>query len=235
MRHLTQLRYHIDTAMKWAPFCSEVGALSEHTVQQVRQLTSMSRVLAPAVYVFSKRIENVIVAKERELRKDQVPGQAGHSVSSGSLIVDRGDFDAVSVIDGGGSVVSELDSNCGTQYADTVVTQDTPKNSSDVGNVQDINECLNLKSEDERRRWFYSQCLSAKLACSDEVRVKKLLISDLYTRVQAESVPVEQWVSWIRQLLSSGPEAPKPASAGTTAPSHALTRSLSGISTTSSA
>ncbi|CAK0882626.1 unnamed protein product [Prorocentrum cordatum] len=31
----------------------------------------------------------------------EVPGQAGQSVSSGSLIVDRGDFDAVSVIDGG--------------------------------------------------------------------------------------------------------------------------------------
>merc|ERR1719221_2212875 len=69
MRHLTQLRYHIDTAIKWTPGCSEIGALSDHTVQQVKQLTATSRVLAPAVYIFSKRIENVVVQKERELRK----------------------------------------------------------------------------------------------------------------------------------------------------------------------
>jgi hypothetical protein len=194
-------------------------------VQQVKQLTSMSRVLAPAVYVFSKRIENVIVQKERELRRDTTPGQAGQSVGSGSgsLVIDRGDFDTSSVIDGASSIVSELDSNCGTQYADTVVTQETPKNrgDSDVGNVQDINECLNLKSEDERRRWFYSQCLSAKLACSDEARVKKLLISDLYTRVQAENVPVENWVSWIKQQLS--PEGSSGGSGGTNPPSVAAT------------
>merc|ERR1719221_1162167 len=72
IRHLTQLRYHIDTATKWSVGCSEIGALSDHTVQQMRQLTATSRVLAPAVYIFSKRIENVVAQKERELRKVMV-------------------------------------------------------------------------------------------------------------------------------------------------------------------
>jgi len=202
MRHLTQLRYHIDTAIKWTPGCCEIGALSENTVLQVRQLSATSRVLAPAVYVFSKRVENAVVQKERELRKamlQQAPSLYRSLGSGIQLEADRDEL-ADSVIDVK-SVVSELDSDCGTQYAETVITQDGSGN--DVGNVQDANEYLSLKSEDEQRRWFYSQCLNAKLACSDKTKARKILISDLYAKVKQEAIPVDGWVPWIKAQLEA--------------------------------
>merc|ERR1719461_1278760 len=210
MRHLTQLRYHIDNAAKWQPGCSEIGALSQHTVQQVKQLTATSRVLAPAVYVFSKRIENAVVQKERELRRamtQQVsqPGRVGAAACDNEWD-DRDDRDTLvdSVVDVR-SVVSEMDIDCGTQYAETVVTQDGPDR-SDVGNMQDANDYLMLKSEDEQRRWFYSQCLTAKLACADKAKARKILISDLYAKVRASGLPMDQWVKWIKEQLSPNPE-----------------------------
>jgi hypothetical protein len=212
MRHLTQLRYHIDTAAKWVPGCSEIGALSDHTVQQVKQLTATSRVLAPAVYIFSKRIENVVVQKERELRKVMVQASAvksGHGGFDGVIPdIDRdGLADSVADVN---SIVSELDSDTGTQYAETLVTQDgQPVGNSDVGNMQDANEYLSLKNEDEQRRWFYSQCLTVKLACPDKARARKTLISDLYAKVREEGVSIENWVQWIRDQLM-----PEEASAG---------------------
>lgn len=199
MRHLTQLRYHIDTALKWSAGGSEIGALSEHTVLQVRQLTATSRVLAPAVYVFSKRVENAVVQKERELRKAMLQQS---SLARGNCTAVNLDFDREEMADSVAdvnSVVSELDSDCGTQYAETIVTQDGPGN--DVGNVQDANDYLQLKNEDEQRRWFYSQCLTAKLACTDKSRARKILISDLYAKVRTTGVPMDQWVQWIRSQL----------------------------------
>lgn len=208
MRHLTQLRYHIDTAVKWTPGCAEIGALSDHTVQQMKQLTATSRVFAPAVYIFSKRIENVVVQKERELRKlmMQSPTNIAGSPSGheGNIEIpfnaDR-DQTCDSIVEVN-SVVSELDSTTGTQYAETVVTQDqNPQGSADVGNVQDANEYLSMKNEDEQRRWFYSQCLTAKLSCADKSRVRKVLISDLYTRAKEDRIPVENWKQWIQEQL----------------------------------
>lgn len=200
MRHLTQLRYHIDTATKWVPGCSEIGALSDHTVQQVKQLTATSRVLAPAVYIFSKRIENVIVQKERELRK----GVSSLAKASSDGLMDTLDVTtgAMSLADAS-SIVSEMDSDCGTQYPETVVSQGSRKtDSADVGNVQDANDYLSLKNEDEQRRWFYSQCLTVKLSCPNQARARRTLISDLYSKVKAESVPIEGWVEWIRGQLA---------------------------------
>lgn len=229
MRHLTQLRYHIDTAAKWVPGCSEIGALSDHTVQQVKQLTATSRVLAPAIYIFSKRIESVVIQKERELRKAMVQNSAV-SKTSGTyeggifLDVDR-DVTAESVADVN-SIVSELDSDTGTQYAETQVTQDNgPGGSGDVGNLADANEYLSLKNEDEQRRWFYSQCLTVKLACPDKAKVKKFLISDLYTKVREDKVPIDGWVQWIKQQLAveDTDQAPGPAPAGRANAMHATT------------
>merc|ERR1719263_1413186 len=120
------------------------------------------------------------------------------------------------------SIVSELDSTTGTEYAETLVTQDnSPLGSTDVGNIQDANEYLSLKNEDEQRRWFYSQCLTVKLACPDKARARKTLISDLYAKVREECVPIEDWTRWIRQQLmpdeapgASGLEATLPVRSG---------------------
>merc|ERR1719379_2322659 len=134
-----------------------------------------------------------------------VQSSAGSKVTGGYdgaviLDVDR-DGMAESVADVN-SIVSELDSDTGTQYAETLVTQDgQPVGSGDVGNMQDANEYLSLKNEDEQRRWFYSQCLTVKLACPDKARARKTLISDLYAKVREEGVAIENWVQWIRQQL----------------------------------
>jgi len=182
----------------------EIGALSDHTVQQVKHLTATSRVLAPAVYIFSKRIENVVVQKERELRKVMVQSSAPKSAAvtyDGGMYLDieRDPLnDSVADVN---SVVSEMDSDTGTQCAETLVTQDGPSGTTDVGNVQDANEYLSLKNEDEQRRWFYSQCLTAKLACTDKARARKTLISDLYAKAKEERVPIENWVKWIKMQL----------------------------------
>mmetsp|Transcript_9211 Transcript_9211/g.29245 ORF Transcript_9211/g.29245 Transcript_9211/m.29245 type:complete len:463 (-) Transcript_9211:161-1549(-) len=229
MRHLTQLRYHIDTAVKWVPGCPEIGALSDHTVVQVKQLTATSRVLAPAVYIFSKRIENVVVQKERELRRAVVqqaaPAQGGPELHS-SLNISR-DEQTESVADVN-SIVSELDSDTGTQYAETQVTQESTSN--DVGNVQDANDYLSLKNEDEQRRWFYSQCLTIKLACPDKNRAKKTLISDLYAKVRAEDVPIEGWVQWIRSRLMPEEEPAEPGQAALHEGARAPAQSTRGSS-----
>eukprot|EP00927_Polykrikos_kofoidii_P065391 TRINITY_DN61147_c0_g1_i1.p1 TRINITY_DN61147_c0_g1~~TRINITY_DN61147_c0_g1_i1.p1 ORF type:complete len:444 (+),score=89.14 TRINITY_DN61147_c0_g1_i1:178-1509(+) len=206
MRHLTQLRYHIDTAAKWCPTSTQIGALSEYTVQQVKQLTKTSRVLAPAIYIFSKRIENVVVQKERELKRLQAEGSTTKEATThaGAVVLDiEHSVGAESVVDVS-SVVSGMNSDCGTQHPESVVTQDA---TNDVGNVKDANDYLSLKNEDEKRRWFYSQCLSIKLACPDKTRARKTLISDLYAKVREEAVPIEGWVQWIRnQLMCEGGE-----------------------------
>eukprot|EP00403_Amphidinium_massartii_P008023 CAMPEP_0178418616 /NCGR_PEP_ID=MMETSP0689_2-20121128/25182_1 /TAXON_ID=160604 /ORGANISM="Amphidinium massartii, Strain CS-259" /LENGTH=474 /DNA_ID=CAMNT_0020040019 /DNA_START=42 /DNA_END=1462 /DNA_ORIENTATION=- len=211
MRHLTQLRYHIDTAAKWTPGCPELGSLSDHTVQQVKQLTAMSRVLEPAVYIFSKRIENVILQKERELRKvgsSKPAGEADPKVDP--LRMDtRTSLASMGVPSALGSrgtdvnsIVGDLDSECGTNYVDTVVTQDAPGGTAtDVGNLQEADDSLSLKNEDEQRRWFYSQCLQQKLACADQTRARRILISDLYCQVRKENVPMQNWKQWIKQQM----------------------------------
>lgn len=212
MRHLTQLRYHIDTAAKWTPGCSEIGALSDHTLQQVKQLTATSRVLAPAVYIFSKRITNVVVQKERELRRlmSQTSQPKGFNVGGGNdnVIFDIENTVGCESVADVNSIVSELDSDCGTQYAETVVTQDGP--ATDVGNVQDANDYLNLKNEDEQRRWFYAQTLTVKLSLTDKTMARKILISDLYAKVKEEGVPIDGWVDWIRTQLMPEDGGAKP-------------------------
>lgn len=207
MRHFMQLRYHLDTAAKWAPGCSEIGALSTHTVVQVKQLTTTARTLAPAVYIFSKRIENIVIAKERELRRtllQAAPARAAAVTEGGPAAVARTGVLGLSMER---SSVAELDSDCGTQYTETLVTQEGPGGQGDVGNLQDAMDYLSLKNEDEQRRWFYSQCLTLKLACSDKTRARKTLISDLYGQVRAQDIPIESWVKWIKAQLI--PEEPK--------------------------
>mmetsp|Transcript_28137 Transcript_28137/g.52772 ORF Transcript_28137/g.52772 Transcript_28137/m.52772 type:complete len:354 (-) Transcript_28137:20-1081(-) len=197
-RHLTQLRHHISTALQWTT--DSTGLPSEQTAQQVKQLNSTARVLAPAVYVFSKRAEHCIVQKERALKKaSPVVSDTGGYQKFGfsdvplDLKVPPSRYKAES------TVVSELDSECGTMYADTIVTWDAP--STDVGNVQDVNDYWLMKSEDEQRRWFYSLCLSAKMSAKDQVNARKVLISDLYLKARAASLPIGSWATYITEAL----------------------------------
>lgn len=217
MRHLMQMKYHMDAALKWTPACPEIGLLSTHTVQGIKSLTSTAKVLAPAVYIFSKRIENVIVQKERELRKVMVqpavqtaPG--GLDQSRGGIGSYDGAYPSVETMELSedtqfevNSVNTNLDSDTGTQAMETQITQEGP--TGDVGNVQDADHLMNLKSEEDQRKWFYTQCLSVKLACADKVKARKTLISDLYAKVQAEQVPIGEWVDWMKAQLGPEPAA----------------------------
>merc|ERR550514_2673917 len=115
--------------------------------------------------------------------------EGGNAMASMDLTQDT-EMESVADVN---SVVSELDSDTGTQYAETQVTQEGPL--TDVADMQAANEYLNLKNEDEQRRWFYSQCLTVKLSCPDKTRARKTLISDLYTKVRAEHVPIENWTN----------------------------------------
>ena len=54
------------------------------------------------------------------------------------------------------------------------------------------------KSEEEQRRWFYSQCLNIKLSCPDKQKARKTLISDMYAQCREANIPPEQWVNWIK-------------------------------------
>mmetsp|Transcript_6670 Transcript_6670/g.11678 ORF Transcript_6670/g.11678 Transcript_6670/m.11678 type:complete len:468 (+) Transcript_6670:94-1497(+) len=220
MRHLTQLRYHIDTAAKWAPGSPELGSLSDHTIQQVKQLTQMARVLEPAIYVFSKRIENVILQKERELRKVGTAKPAAESEQRVTLRYERPDIGTPVQLSTGGdanSIVGDLESECGTNYVDTVVTQDAPGGTvADVAILQEADEYLSLKNEDEQRKWFYSQCLAMKLACPDQNRARRILISDLYCQVRKAGVPMQQWKQWIKQQMPDEPEGASSVPIGST-------------------
>lgn len=207
LRHLTQLRYHLDNALKWAPDAAFSGPAIEHTIQQVQQLASTARVLAPGVYVFSKRTEHILIRKERALKKAaQILYEDYRKPPSYSDIL-KGDIRIPTsrTSKAESTVVSEFDSECGTMYADTVITWDSP---ADVGNVQDVNEYLALKSEDQQRRWFYSQCLAAKMAAADKARARKILISDLYSKVKADGLPITNWMMFIQEQLMVGQLSP---------------------------
>jgi len=80
------------------------------------------------------------------------------------------------------------------------VTHETAQH-NDVGDMQTMADFLKMKDEDEQRKWFYSQCLTIKLACNDKNRARKVLISDLYTLVKEENIPLEGWHSWIQNHL----------------------------------
>jgi len=73
------------------------------------------------------------------------------------------------------SVISEMLSDAGTQYSETQITATFVDNISSAGANQDVanlkslqHDDLTSKSEEEQRRWFYSQCLNIKLSCPDK-------------------------------------------------------------------
>lgn len=208
-RHLVCLKYHIVAALQWSTGAPEARCMGDHTVKKVGELVAACRSLSPSVYIFAKRVENVIVQKERELRKSMADSSVPRTA-----IASRPE--EVGLEKTMGSFTTEIDSclsgnsATGTQTAETEVTE-VPSvvavvpNGANVANIRDANDLLELKSEVEQRHWFYSQCLSVKSSCPDKTRMRKALISDLYTQVRNENIPVGNWVQWIRtQLLPEG-------------------------------
>ena len=161
LRTWTNLKYHLDAALKWTVGCAELGAVSDHTVREVKMLTSTARHLAPQMYVFAKRIENIITLKIAELklaeqRAASPEAQAGADPSPAPLLaVDRpDDTDALDV-----QSVAEMNSDCGTNYQETHVTQ---SECGDVANLNDMKSISQQQNEDDARREFYSMCLAVE-------------------------------------------------------------------------
>jgi len=206
-RALTNLIYHINCAIKWYPGCAELGGLSGHTVQQIMHLATSAKHLSVSILALCKRVVQVVTQKEKELFLLQGAKSAGTMLGGG------GGYPGASM--GGGylkdddicgglevkSIVSELDSDCGTQYSDTNITYDTNAMQNDVGDILGVNDIMKIQDEDEQRKWFYSHCLSLKLKCSDKNRARKVLISDLYTQIKEENVPTSEWPNWILEHL----------------------------------
>lgn len=72
MRHLTQVRYHLDTALKWDIGCAEIGVLSDHTVNTLSGLVYSALSLVPQEYVIAKRVHTLVAMKEKFLREKAV-------------------------------------------------------------------------------------------------------------------------------------------------------------------
>jgi len=103
------------------------------------------------VYTFSKRIEDVVVQKERELRgameQQLSPSKDGDcEISSMDDEQDELNYPVADV----NSIVSVKDSDCGTQHVETTVTQGSPTNG--VGNLQEANDYLSLETAHEQQR-----------------------------------------------------------------------------------
>lgn len=222
MRQCTKLRYLIDTALNWAPGCVEIGPLSENTIQQVQQLTATSEGLNPALYAFSKRIQYYITQKDRALRKagTQRLIRFTQPISDAPSPCIRKELST--------STVHDLTTDSGTQCTETFGTQE--ELSSETDNQKTVN--LSFENEDEQRRWFYTHCLSAKLACNDQSRARKILISDLYSKVRADAIPVNTWANWITSQfgaddsLSTAPGTPGGASSSV--PTEVFRQQFSG-------
>jgi len=231
MRHLTQLRYHIDVAAQWTYGANQIGALSERTIEQVKQLTATSRVLAPAVYIFSRRVENMIMQKERELKKSLISVPPACTISprpltsrgpsSTSVVTATGasptalvagcplspdrkscDFDSFSETTtmAGSSFIDDFFSLCGTQSTEHP-TLDSPKLRS-FSQTALSQQTVGL-DDSELRSWFYYQCLSEKISRKNTIvgPGQTPLVSDLYSKVQKEKVPTQQWLQWMKLQL----------------------------------
>ena len=72
---------------------------------------------------------------------------------------------------------------------------------ADVGDLQAAEEALQQVSEDQLRRYFYSQCLKAKLQMSKAHPGQKVLVSELYE--EARGLPVARWRRFIKTQLES--------------------------------
>lgn len=249
MRHLTQVKYHLETAEKWTLISVDIGVLSEHTVHSLQSIVSSALTLVPGEYVIAKRVCTVVKAKEKFIRKVKIEkGELSARPEDRDLLA-NGDENAYYDDDDIAksevkSVVSEMVSDCGTQVTGTEVTQQSTfmrglqqevragtnapllnntGGSNDVANLNSLTSDMTAcKTEEEQRRWFYSQCLNIKLNCADKQKARKTLISDMYAQCRAEQVPMSEWIKWINAKFGNDTD-----SAGNTAGNPPLGGSMS--------
>lgn len=70
------------------------------------------------------------------------------------------------------------------------------------------------KTEEDQRRWFYSQCLQVKLAAPDKARARKILISDIYQEARDRKIPMEKWTMYINEKFGVVSRPVSPVSPG---------------------
>ena len=97
----------------------------------------------------------------------------------------------------GTRVIDEVHSDVGSD-ADSAVSS---QGSVDVAEMKDAEEALQAVSEDQLRRYFYSQCLKMKLLLPKTHPGQKVLVSTLYE--EARNLPVARWRRFIKMQLES--------------------------------
>eukprot|EP00392_Amoebophrya_sp_AT5.2_P000129 g129.t1 len=220
-RHLTQVKYHLEVAIGWSSVaCADIGVLSEHTVQSLGSIVSAALTLVPQEYVISKRVHTIVKEKEKFLRRLKI--DAGQLAMRPEDAEDIAEADEDDKADGGKSEVTsvvEMTSNCGTEFTATDITATSKGGTgmmlpnTDVANLSSLQTDMNAcKTEEDKRRWFYSQCLTVKLQCPDKDKAKKTLISDIYKQCMEQKIPMERWNSWIREQFGADGASPSPTS-----------------------
>ncbi|CAD7969521.1 unnamed protein product, partial [Amoebophrya sp. A120] len=253
-RHLTQVKYHLETAKGWTMGCVDIGVLSEHTVVSLASIVSSALTLVPQEYVISKRVHTIVREKEKYLRKLKI--EAGQLATRPEDADDLEDADEDERADGAKSEVTSvvgLSSYCGTEISATDITATSRGGTglappiNDVANLSSLQTDMNAcKTDEDKRRWFYSQCLTVKLKCTDKDKAKKTLISDIYKTCLEQKIPMENWTAWIHeqfgteQTPGSGAQSPAlspPMIVGPTVPQTAPSSSSSSLlaATTSAA
>lgn len=98
----------------------------------------------------------------------------------------------------GARTLEEVQSDVGSDSESVASSQGS---AADVGDLQAAEEALQQVSEDQLRRYFYSQCLKAKLQLPKAHPGHKLLVSALYE--EARGLPVARWRRFIKTQLES--------------------------------
>lgn len=96
----------------------------------------------------------------------------------------------------GARTLDEVQSDVGSDAESVGSSQGS---AADVGDLQAAEEALQQISEDQLRRYFYSQCLKAKLQLPKTHPGHKILVSKLYE--EARDLPVARWRRFIKTQL----------------------------------
>ncbi len=69
-------------------------------------------------------------------------------------------------------------------------------------NIQDVNEVLEMKSEEDLKKYFLSIGLAMVFKFSDKLKAN-ISISDLYEEAKRNNIPVIEWNNFIVEKLKN--------------------------------
>eukprot|EP00744_Colponema_vietnamica_P011231 GILI01015793.1.p1 GENE.GILI01015793.1~~GILI01015793.1.p1 ORF type:complete len:428 (-),score=84.53 GILI01015793.1:444-1631(-) len=196
------------------------------TVNQIRSVgTEVSGLsgVGPGLFIFCKRIENVAREKAKEIEEIETLRLAARPESSAhdeetqrkraevemwkiqtELLEEelKRQQEAEVESDDDASVLSDVRSDMGSEMAGSVYAESFISDMDDVADLQSATEVWAEKTEEELRKYFYSQCLTAKLSLPQSHPARKIMISALYQSAKDAEVHPEAYVGFIRDQFS---------------------------------